>query len=514
MVVNLILAILFATATLVFNFKTLIFIQGNAYFTGGVWHTLKTKNNALVLGALLLALGVVLTLASFYILPAQITLMVFLVALATYYGADYYKKRTKYKFTKRAKRLFAAAAALLTAPQVFVSIYITNFYIAYPVQFLFIAISPLVACLAAAVILPFEEKNNQKYINKAKQKLSSLPLIKIGITGSYAKTSCKNILADMLSQRFKVYKTQGNYNTPMGICLATERLSDEDVFIAEMGARRKGNIKELCEIVKPTYAILTGVANQHLQTFKTIENIYNTKKALADAVPESGFAVFNGDNALSVKMASEHKGNKVVAASNFNQNSAVYAKDIRLSSDGGLFKICGLGEPFEVKTALLGKHNVSNIIMCAALAHKLGVTQGQIANAVANLKPVPHRLQLVPNTRGITIIDDSYNCNLDGATAALDVVKSFDGRKIVFTQGIIELGKQQFSENETLGTLVATVADMVILTGENTVAIQQGLQKANFNGEIHIFSSLFEAQENFATLLKQGDVLLIQNDLP
>ena len=166
-----------------------------------------------------------------------------------------------------------------------------------------------------------------------------------------------------------------------------------------------------------------------------------------------------------------------------------------------------------IETALLGRHNVLNIVLCAALAHKMGISLAEIAYAVRGLRPVPHRLEAT-TAGGITIIDDSYNANIEGVGCALEVLAAFKGRKVLYTQGIVELGHKQREINRKLGKLAAAVADVVMLSGVNARAIADGLREGGFGGEIHRYSGLSEAREAFKTLLRNGDVLLIQNDIP
>jgi UDP-N-acetylmuramoyl-tripeptide--D-alanyl-D-alanine ligase len=373
--------------------------------------------------------------------------------------------------------------------------------------------SGLLAICVSMILSPLEFLNSLKYIKIAKNKLLNLNAIKIGISGSYGKTSCKNILGAMLAKKYKVIKTEGNRNTPMGICLTTNNMtSDAEVFIAEMGARRRGDIKKLCDIVKPTCALLTGISNQHMSEFGSLEKIYQTKSELIKALPRDGIAIFNGDDPLITKLRKEFTGDSV--AVHLRDEQEVYAKNIKLSTNGISFEIFGLSTPFKVSTKLLGRHNVLNILMCSVMAYKLGISPNEIASALSELEPIPHRLQIIKNTGEITIIDDSYNANISGSIFALEVLKLYSGRKIVFSQGLVELGKLNNRYNRHLGAVIGKTADVIILTGQNTNSLLKGIDSVGFSGTVYRYKSFKEATVNIKEILKPGDVLLIQNDIP
>ena len=420
------------------------------------------------------------------------------------------RMRTRYKFTKRATRLALAYAALTAALIAACALAFASAAAGTAAVVLCVGLSPTVAKFTALILLPFEKANNKRYTDRAKAFLAGLNVVSVGITGSYGKTSCKNILAAILSVRYKVIKTEGNYNTPLGIAKTLGEYAGEQIFIAEMGAKRRGDIRELCDIVRPKYAIVTGVAPQHLESFGDIDNIARTKFELAEAIPEDGLTVFNGDNPYTRRMCERAPSPSVSAG---YKEGDYRVENVRLNSQGCKFELVTKADKIAMETSLLGRHNVLNIVLCAALAHEMGVSLPEIAAAVKELKPVPHRLE-ASVAGGITIIDDSYNANIEGVGCALEVLKAFSGRKVVYTQGIVELGRAQKSVNREVGRLVAAVADAVILSGVNAQAIAEGLGESGFSGEIHRYRGLDEAKNAFLEILNPGDVLLIQNDIP
>ena len=440
----------------------------------------------------------------------SIVSLVFIVCLFVLFRIKYARLRTKIKLTKRAFRLLILYTLLVGCIEILNALFTNNVKLFVVSSFITVALFPVAAMLSHFIILPFEMLNNARYINKARKKLNKINAIKIAITGSAGKTSCKEILKKILEKKYKVLTTVGNYNTPMGLALTMKNYADEEVIIAEMGARRKGDIKKLADIFKPQYAIMTGVTYQHVESFVNIDRVYHTKKELIDSLDSSGVAVFNGENELAKRMYYECEARKILIGFH---NGDVVAKDISVSKNGSEFCVYGRGEPFPLSTKLLGKHNIQNILLCVAIATELGIKKQDIIDAIKEITPIKHRLEVI-ETDKLTIIDDSYNANVIGTREALNVLSSFKGRKVVFSQGIVELGKLQEKINVELGEYIARVADLVLLTGENAGYIRKGLNDMHFDGKIIEYKSFKEAQIALKDVLKEGDVLLIQNDIP
>ncbi len=376
---------------------------------------------------------------------------------------------------------------------------------------------PYILFIAHGVNQPFELFKKRRYVRRTKIKLDKSNVIKIGITGSYGKTSVKEILKTLFSQKYRVLATPKSYNTPLGICLATKGLdSTHDIFIAEFGARNKGDIKELTRLVNPAYAVLTGVNNQHLESFGSIENTIATKNEIFENLKEGGIGFFSCDNQISTELAEKFNGEKYTAGL-ADENSLVCATDITVSDKGTTFTLNIKGEePIVCETTLLGEHNVSNICLAACVAYKIGLTKEEIAQGVNRLTTIEHRLELMPNQKNIVIIDDSYNSNIDGVKAAMKVLSTFTGRKIILTPGLVELGKEENVANVTMGKLIAEYADIVIVIGNhNAEMLISGLTEGGMSKENIMFAkSLKKGNEMLNEIVKEGDVVLFENDLP
>ncbi|MEG1613101.1 MAG: UDP-N-acetylmuramoyl-tripeptide--D-alanyl-D-alanine ligase [Clostridia bacterium] len=390
---------------------------------------------------------------------------------------------------------------------------ISNGVYGISIIFCFPLILPILTSIVNIFLYPFEKLNNIKYINQAKSVFLRRPdLIKIGITGSFGKTSVKNILYKMLSIKYRVIATEGNYNTPLGIARTISKMDEyTEVFIAEMGARHIGDIKKLVDIVKPCYGILTGVTTQHLETFKSLDKIYHEKFSLLNHLPDCGLGVANSTG-YDVLLAPKLSDNVSVIG---GENSEAYAKNIITSSNGVSFTLVLCGNEYHTYTKLLGEHNIQNIVSASYLAYKLKVPAQNIISVIEDLQPIPHRLQIVRNC-GLTIIDDTYNANPVGVVEALKVLNRFEGRKVVITPGMVELGALEYDENYKLGIKLAEVANLVILLGrERIMPIQKGLADNLYDSaNVRVFRNLFEAETQFSKLLKDGDVVLFLNDLP
>ena len=340
--------------------------------------------------------------------------------------------------------------------------------------------------LAADTLLkPYERWRNRRFMRRATRTLARRPdLIKIGITGSYGKTSVKNILAALLGSRYRVVASPHSFNTPLGLARTiNEHLApDTQVLIMEMGARRPGEIRELCTLLHPDHGIITSIGACHLETFGNLATVAATKAELFHALPATGYAVTDGENPWC-----------------------------RGLTHSQLILVSRPQPPYA--TQLLGEHNQTNLALAVALAQKLGVDAATCTRVIAELKPTPHRLESLTAPNGIHILDDSYNANPASATAALAVLKTCAGRKVVQTPGLVEQGEASAAANQTLGEQMAAVADAVIIVGAvNRAALTRGL--AQFSGPVKYAATRDAAQNFYPELLTAGDTLLILNDLP
>lgn len=428
-------------------------------------------------------------------------------------------QKTPLKQTRRMNRLIATLFILITCFSFILIALVTEFipFVKHAVIVLTPITIPAIVALAHIINLPLESYIRKQYIKRAKKKLEKMPdLIKIGITGSYGKTTTKHILNVMLSQKYSVCMTPHSFNTPMGLTKVVLKYlkKDNQILIAEMGARNVGDIKYLCDLIKPKHAIITAVASQHLATFGTIENVAKTKNELVEAITE-GFVVFNGESDGAVKLYDKCNKTKFLAGVN-NKNAFCNIKDVKATDSGSEFILAINGEQIACKTQLLGKAFLEDIAVASAMAFKLGLSLEEIKQAIDGLKPMSHRMELIKNN-GLIIIDNSYNSSVESSKASLETLALFTNRqKIVVTPGIVEMGAKEFDANVEFGQNLAKVCDKVIIVNKvNLEAIKQGLIESEFDeNNILEAENLKQASSLLPGITNAGDVILFENDLP
>ena len=427
-------------------------------------------------------------------------------------------RKTPLVFTNRVKRLFFCTFLLNFF--VFLIFYglIPHFWINFALSILFFIFLPIWVAISFLCMCPVENLIKKRFIKKAKDKLAKCSCKTIAITGSFGKTTTKNILFQLLKEEFDVCATPKSFNTPMGVCRAIlENLKEtDDFFIVEFGARRVGDIEELAKLVGVDFGIVTPIGNCHLETFGSIENLENTKFELCRSA--KNLVVFSGKSDSSKKLFDRFERKKYLVGV---QGSFAYAKDVQITPQGSAFVLVLDGEQLKCRTPLLGRANIDNIVEAAAMAHILGESNFDIVRAIEKLVPTPHRLELIKGF--VNVIDDSYNSNLAGFKEALAVLSSFEGRRIVVSPGIVELGKAQFETNRLVGQEVAKCADIFLIMNEtNKDALTAGATrtpdgKKSENAskcQILYAKSREEQKKILKDLLKVGDTVLFENDLP
>lgn len=430
------------------------------------------------------------------------------------------KQKTPLKYTKRMTRLVVVYAILVLVASFFVS-FLGFLYVPY-ISFGLIGVIPLFlpifVFLAYFINYPIEKIISNSYLKKAKRKLNSLSNIKvIGITGSYAKTTVKNILYLILSEKYKVCATPSSYNTPLGLSktILSKLNETDEIFLAEMGAKQPRDILELCNMVSPQIGIITGIGNQHLLTFGSLENIKKTKAEIADYVCKNDGKLFiNIDSDFAEEISENYKTASLVSLE--KNVGKLLIENLKVGRDGSEFDLVINDKKVKCKTALLGKHNVSNILLASNVAYEMGLSLEEISAGISKLLPTSHRLEIVKANLPYTIIDNAYNSSVEGSKASLDVLESFSGNKIVITPGLVELGTEQFNSNFEFGKNMAGVCDYVIIDSAiNYDAISSGLIFGGFDeNKIIQAGSLNQSVELLSKIVKDGDVVLFENDLP
>ena len=380
-----------------------------------------------------------------------------------------------------------------------------------------IFLTPYILMLANILNRPAEKCVRQYYINDAKRILKENPHISIiGITGSYGKTSLKFYLNTLLSVKYNVLVTPESYNTPMGVVktIREKMKSTHEIFVCEMGARKVGEIKEICDIVHPRDGLITSIGPQHLETFFNMDNIVKTKFELGDALPEGGLLFLNGDNEYITGNAGNYKNTVMYGAGDAN---GYRTENVSVSDMGTTFTVIAPdGEKEEFTTRLIGGHNVINVLGAIAVAHAYGIPLADLKIPVRRLQPAEHRLQLL-DRGSVTVIDDTFNSNPIGSKAAVEMLALFDGTKILITPGMVELGEKEEEYNFKFGTYAADCCDYIFLVGKKrTKPIYDGVLSKGFDeSRLKAVDTLQDAM-NLANALKteKKKYILLENDLP
>ncbi len=413
--------------------------------------------------------------------------------------------------TARVKRLFVTQGLLCAG-------LCALYWFWSPRGLAFIGLGSMVVWLftgaANAINTPLENHFAKGYVKDAARRLAAMPdLTVVGITGSYGKTSVKNYLNALLSAKYNVLMTPGSYNTTMGVVRTIREMlrPSHQIFIAEMGAKQKNDIKEICDLVCPTYGIITSIGEQHLETFGSLDNIIATKFELADAIPENGYAILNYDNEY---IRSRAVAVPTVTYGGADSGAGYRYSDMTVDTHGCQFTLTAPdGESCRYTTHLLGGHNIQNLAGCMALAHTLGISLKEMVYPIRLLKPVEHRLQLLPNG----YIDDAYNSNPAGFRSALDTLSAFSAQRVLVTPGMVELGERQDALNRELGEYAATKCDWAVLVGlKQAPPLKEGLLAGGFPEErIFVAATLTEGLNFVNNLPRDGErIVLLENDLP
>ncbi|HQR74668.1 MAG TPA: Mur ligase family protein [Sulfurovum sp.] len=412
--------------------------------------------------------------------------MVYLVMLYFWYkGLD-----KPLVFTGRVKRFFAAL--VLFALFVFVV-----FHHAMLIVPLF---------LAYVVSMLIEKMLFHGFKRKAQQKIEGVQsLVVVGITASYGKTSIKNYIEHLLSAKYKTYATPRSVNTLGGIMkdINEDLPSDTQVYVVEMGARGEGDIAEISTFVNPHFVVVGKIGPAHIEYFKTIENIRNTKMEILKT------------NRL--QKAWVHESARVKPEANVHTFGSTENLDIRTKDTPPQFVIENVEATLEATcftldgvrycASILGAFNAMNLAAAVLVAKELGLSEEEIQQGLSTLQPVNHRLQRI-DAGGKVILDDSFNGNIDGMMASFDLASTYQGRKVIITPGLVEVDD---ALNVQVAKRANEVFDVVVVTGELNYAIFKAHIDAN---KLVKLATKAQMQEMLIEQTRAGDLILFANDAP
>jgi len=331
-----------------------------------------------------------------------------------------------------------------------------------------------------------------KYKKLAKEKLKNINPIIIAITASYGKTSIKNFLYQLLEEKYKVYKTPRSVNTIKGIVLDINKdlPKDTEIYIAEAGARERGDIDEIVKFLENEYSILGKIGPQHIEYFKTLENIKQTKLEIFNSPRlKKGFSYeisFNSKNIMLIK-------DKI--------------KEIHADLNGVRWVLEIDDKEYNFETKILGEFNAINISLAIYQAYEFIKDIDYLKKKVLRLEPIPHRLQKF-EVGGKIIIDDSFNGNIEGMLKSFELVKKYKGRKVIVTPGLVEANREM---NEKIAKKIDEIFDLAIITGRINKDI---LCKNILNTEKVYIDDKTKLEKILSDITRKGDLIIFSNDTP
>jgi UDP-N-acetylmuramoyl-tripeptide--D-alanyl-D-alanine ligase len=395
-------------------------------------------------------------------------------------------------FTGRVKRFFAALVLIA----LFMAVVFQSYVVIIPI-------------FAAYLVSMFIEKILfEGFKRKAAQKIAERKDLRVvGVTASYGKTSIKNIIAHLLQKRFKTYATPRSVNTLGGVMkdINDDLPEDTQIYVVEMGARGEGDIAEITTFVNPHIAVVGKIGPAHIEYFKTLENIRNTKMEIlkSDRLEKA----YVHESAM-VQPDSEGKVETYGRGENLDLHTALPAPQHRISDiEATLEQTCFRLDGKRYCAKILGAFNAENIAAAILVAKEMGLSEEEIQSQLDTLEPVAHRLQRI-DAGGKVILDDSFNGNIDGMMASFDLASTYNGRKVVITPGLVEVDD---ALNEQVAKRANEVFDVVVVTGDLNYAIFKQYVNAD---KLLKLENKAQMEEMLVRETRAGDLILFANDAP
>jgi len=461
--------------------------------------------------------------------PRYVRSLVYMLQASEYNIADFFKwhervsdfrfveKRKRLVFTPKAVVLLIAGwaglcGALVLAVLIFASAssfwsYLLVLAVLFEIPLIVLATLVFAVVVLRLLQLPVEAL----LLAQAKRRLAAHRGIKIAIAGSFGKTSTREILRTVLSERRKVAAPKDSYNTPLGIAKFAQSLKgDEDVMIFELGEYYPGDVRKLARMVTPDWGIITGVNEAHLEKFRTLERTADTVFELAESVDATRLYV-NGESSLALSRVKS--GNIVYTREGAGVWNVVEA---HTNLSGTTFTMSDGKRTIEGTSGLLGLHMLAPLALAADMASRLGLKKEEIEQGLTKTKPFAHRLEPKAWADGVTFLDDSYNGNSDGARAVIAFLASLPGRRYYVTPGLVEAGPRRREVHEDIGAQIAEagIEKVALIRNSVTPHVENGLKKAGFKGDILWYEDMPACLAALRALTLPGDVILIQNDWP
>ena len=413
------------------------------------------------------------------------------IYLAIAIAWSFVKRKCPLKFTKRIIRMMAVE-------------YVCIFTLCY-----FVGVSywlwllPYFALLGWLICLPVDLLIARHYLKKATAKLKQSGVTVIAVTGSYGKTSVKDMLSALLDDSLA---PSGSCNTPLGISTFVNGadLTGVKYLILEFGARKTGDIEQLCRLFKPVYGILTGVCAQHLSTFKTVDNVLRTKCELVKCLPDDGFCVVNFADEYYDEIV------KVGVCKKYSSYENLQIETLGVDFDGTKLSVTLNGENRVVTLPQISDYVKDTFAMCLQMTVQLGQSLDKTLLCVGKIKQTKHRMELLKGAN-CYVLDDSYNGSIVGVRSCCKTLAHFSCTKVAITQGLVECGTNAHKLNVECGALLGEACHVAVVLGHNSASLASGLHKTNCQV---IFAQNLTQAVSIANKHVNGGIILFQNDLP
>ena len=396
----------------------------------------------------------------------------------------------------------------------------------FPALLLFDLLSLIIGTTVVLLWQPYTIFERRRILKRATEKRKKQKNLKVvGITGSYGKTSTKELLAHILQKKFVVLKTPEHKNSEMGIAhTIVYNLTDEhQIFVCEMGAYSRGGIQLLADMAQPTIGIVTGVNEQHLGVVGSSLSLFSAEGGgeLVQSLPQEGVLILNDDSKQLhdlgpwLQLWNPNFANYVWCSAKTKKDFS--AKDVVVAKEKVSFTMVGRDKKeARVVLSLIGGYNVENVLLATAAAVELGMSIEEIAEALSDVPEQVSVMHLKKGKQGIEILDSSYSANPTGVFANLEHLKLWEGKKIVVMPSLIELGPTSFKLHTAIGRKIGEVCDMAFITTQDEFpALFKGARKMGMKEESMVFSENSKMiAEKILKIAKKGDVVLLEGRVP
>jgi UDP-N-acetylmuramoyl-tripeptide--D-alanyl-D-alanine ligase len=349
---------------------------------------------------------------------------------------------------------------------------------------------------------------------------SNLDIKVVAVTGSVGKTSTKETIAAVLSKKYRVLKTLGNFNNEIGLPLTIFRLTEEDeVAVLELGISDFGEMTRLTAIAKPDICVITNIGLCHLENLKSRDGILKAKTEIFKSMNPQGTVILNGDDDKLITIKEVYGKEPVFFGIDNKQN--IYADNIEnLGLEGTVCRLHNVpvshGHTFDIKIPVAGSHMVYNSLAAAAVGAVLGLTDSQIQAGIESMQTIAGRNNII-RENGFLIIDDCYNANPVSMRAGIDIINTAKGRKVCILGDMFELGTDEKKMHYDVGTyLAASSVDVLLTAGSLSKNIAQAVRdyadenKNAYPCEVHDYDDRDALIKAMPAILKKGDNILVK----